>query len=75
MYARGLIGVGEDFHHESVIGTVFTGRILETAKLGDVDAVVPQITGRGWITAFANYVLDPTDPFPTGFTVGDIWAS
>jgi len=74
MYARGQIGVGEDFHHESVIGTVFTGRILETTKLGDVDAIVPQITGRGWITGFANYVLDPTDPFPTGFTVGDIWA-
>ena len=26
-----------------------------------------------WITGFANYVLDPGDPFPNGFTVGDIW--
>lgn len=73
MYARGEIGIGEDFRHESVTGTVFIGRILERAKLGDVDAIVPQITGHGWITGFANYVLDPTDPFPTGFTVGDIW--
>ena len=52
---------------------MFIGRILERAKLGDVDAIMPQITGHGWITGFANYVLDPTDPFPTGFTVGDIW--
>lgn len=73
MFARGQIAIGEDFRHESVTGTVFTGRILETVKLGDVDAIVPQITGHGWITGFANYVLDPTDPFPTGFTVGDIW--
>ena len=37
-------------------------------------AVVPQITGQAWITGIADYVVDPTDPFPDGFTVGDIWA-
>lgn len=66
MYARGEVGIGEDFRPESVTGTVFTGRILDKVKLGDVDAIVPQITG------FANYVRAPTDPFPTGFTVADI---
>ena len=39
-----------------------------------VPAVVPTITGQAWITGFARYVVDPTDPFPDGFTVGDIWA-
>ncbi|HCK35268.1 MAG TPA: hypothetical protein DHW20_08885, partial [Gemmatimonadetes bacterium] len=38
-------------------------------------AVVPTLTGTAWITGFAEYVVDPEDPFPTGFTVGDIWSS
>jgi proline racemase len=35
---------------------------------------VPTITGTGWITGIGQYVIDPTDPFPEGFTVGDLWA-
>jgi proline racemase len=73
MYARGELGIGADFRHESIIDTVFTGRLVETVRLGDVSAVVPEITGHAWITGFASYVVDPTDPFPAGFTVGDIW--
>jgi proline racemase len=34
---------------------------------------VPTISGRAWITGFGNYVLEADDPFPEGFTVGDIW--
>jgi proline racemase len=75
MHARGQIGVGETFTHESVIGTTFTGRVLETATVGDKPAIVPEIAGQGWITAFHQYVLDPTDPFPTGYRVGDLWHS
>jgi proline racemase len=73
MHARNQLRVGAEFRHESIIDTVFTGRLVDTVKLGDVTAVVPEITGHGWITGFAGYVVDPTDPFPTGFTVGDIW--
>ena len=36
-------------------------------------AIVPTIAGSAWIMGFSSYVLDPTDPFPEGFTVGDIW--
>ena len=53
--------------------TVFTGRLVEEARVGERAAVVPEITGTGYIYAFASYVVDPTDPFPEGFTVGDIW--
>lgn len=73
MHARGQLRVGAEFRHESIIDTVFTGRLVDTVKLGDVTAVVPEITGHAWITGFASYVVDPTDPFATGFTVGDIW--
>ena len=42
--------------------------------MGAYDAVVPSLSGQAWITGFAQYVVDPEDPFPDGFTVGDIWA-
>jgi proline racemase len=74
LHARGRLRIGEDFRHEGILGTVFTGRLLEETRMGDLAAVVPQITGQAWITGFADYVVDPTDPFPDGFTIGDIWA-
>jgi proline racemase len=73
LHARGLLGIGDDFRHEGVLGTVFIGRIVEETVVGPYPAVVPAITGTGWITGFAQYVVDPTDPFPDGWTVGDIW--
>lgn len=73
LHAKGQLGLDQDFVHEGILGTVFTGRLLERARSGDRDAVVPQLSGQAWITGFAQYVVDPGDPFPNGFTVGDIW--
>jgi proline racemase len=73
MHARGEIAVGEPFLHSSIIGTRFTGEIVATAEVGGRPAVVPAITGSAWITAFHQYVLDPTDPFPTGYRLSDSW--
>jgi proline racemase len=73
MHARGQIEVGETLVHESLIGTEFIGRIRGTATAGGKPAVLPTITGSAWITAFHQYVLDPSDPFPTGFRLGDLW--
>lgn len=73
LHARGLLGLDRDFRHEGVLSTVFTGRLVEETHVGAYPAVVPTITGQAWITGFASYVLDPEDPFPEGFTVGDIW--
>jgi proline racemase len=70
LWARGELALGADFVHESVISTRFTGRLLGETTVGGRPAVVPQITGRAWITGRAEYVLDPTDPFPEGFAVG-----
>ena len=75
LYARGALGLDQDFRHEGVLGTVFTGRLVEETSVGPYTAVVPEITGRAWITGFAQYVVDPEDPFPEGFTVGDIWGA
>jgi len=73
LHARGMLPLDRDFHHEGVLGTVFTGRLVEETMVGPYRAVVPTLSGQAWITGFSSYVVDPTDPFPEGFTVGDIW--
>lgn len=73
LYARGKLGLHEDFHHEGILGTVFTGRLVEETRVGPYRAVVPMLSGRAWVTGFASYVVADDDPFPEGFTVGDIW--
>ncbi len=73
LHARGDLKLDEDFVHEGILGTTFTGRLIEETSVGSYPAVVPTLSGRAWITGFANYVLEQDDPFPNGFTVGDIW--
>ncbi|HLC03474.1 MAG TPA: proline racemase family protein [Anaerolineales bacterium] len=73
LYARGELGLNQDFRHEGLLGTIFTGRLLEETKVGGYRAVVPTLSGQAWITGLSNYVVDPDDPFPEGFTIGDIW--
>lgn len=73
LHARGRLAIGEDLVHEGILGTRFVGRLIEETRVGGRPAVVPTLTGRAWITGRATYLLDPTDPFPEGFTVGDLW--
>jgi proline racemase len=73
LYAKGQLPLHRDFVHEGILGTTFTGRLIEETRVGSYAAVVPTLSGQAWITGFAQYVLDPEDPFPDGFTVGDIW--
>ena len=75
LHAKGKLPLQQDFVHEGILGTTFTGRLIEETRVGPYAAVVPTLSGQAWITGFANYVVDPEDPFPNGFTVGDIWAS
>ncbi|MBZ5728944.1 MAG: proline racemase family protein [Acidobacteriia bacterium] len=73
LHARGMLPLQRDFVHEGILGTTFTGRLLAETRVGPYAAVVPALSGQAWITGFAQYVVDPEDPFPEGFTVGDIW--
>ena len=68
--ARGELAIGEDFVHGSLIGTTFTGRLVERATVGGFPAVVPTVRGRAWLTGIGHYLLDPEDPFPAGFLIG-----
>jgi proline racemase len=69
LHARGLLAPGEDFVNESFIGSRFVGRILGETTVGDRPGILPEVTGRAWITGTAQYLLDPTDPYPAGFVV------
>jgi proline racemase len=73
LHARGRLGLGQRFRHEGILGTVFEGCLVEETKVAEYPAVVPTITGSAWISAISQYVLDAEDPFPEGFTVGDLW--
>jgi proline racemase len=70
LHARGELGVGQDFVNESVLGTRFTGRIVEETTIAGRPAIVPEITGRAWITGMGQYLLADDDPFPAGFRLG-----
>jgi proline racemase len=75
LHAKGQLPLHQDFVHEGILGTTFTGRLIAQTRVGPYAAVVPTISGRAWITGIAQYVLDSDDPFPNGYTVGDIWGS
>lgn len=75
LYAKGELALNQPFRHEGILGGVYTGELVRTEKIGDRDAVVPTISGQAWITGYCTYVLDADDPYPNGFTIGDIWAS
>lgn len=67
--ARGELPLHTEFVNESFIGTRFTGRLVDSTEVGGLAAVVPEFSGRAWITGTASYLLDPTDPFPHGFVL------
>lgn len=67
LHARGELPLNRDFENESFLGRSFIGRLVGETTVGDKPAVVPEITGRAWVTGTAQYMLDPTDPFPAGF--------
>jgi proline racemase len=73
LYAKGKLGLNEDFVHEGILGTLFTGRLVAETKVGPYTAVVPTLSGQAWIYGMSSYVMPPDDPFPEGYTVGDIW--
>ncbi|NEE03348.1 proline racemase family protein [Phytoactinopolyspora halotolerans] len=67
LWARGELPLNRDFVNESFIGSRFIGRLVSETTVAGRPAVVPTITGRAWVTGIGQYMLDPADPFPTGF--------
>lgn len=74
LHAKGELPLGRDFRHQGILGNIYTGRLVEEARIGDRPAVVPTVSGTSWIYGINTIVLDNDDPFVEGFTVGDTWA-
>ena len=66
---RGELGVGDSFVHESIIGSLFKGKVEAQTEVGPYPAIVPSIAGQAWITGYNTIFLDDRDPFVKGFTV------
>jgi proline racemase len=73
MHARAEIGVGETVLMRSVIDSEFQATIAGTTTLGSRPAVLPRISGRAWIHGLYQLGVDPSDPYPLGFTLPDLW--
>ena len=73
LHARGELGLNERFVHRSILDTEFECRVVQTARAGNVDAVIPEVSGRAWLTGVSYYGVDPDDPFPNGYRLADTW--
>jgi proline racemase len=73
LHARGELVDGYVLRHENLLGEYFSGRMLGTAMIGGQLGIRTTIAGRAFVTGLSQLLLDTEDPFPTGFTLGDIW--
>lgn len=70
LHARGELEVGESIEVDGIVDEAFGGRVLRTARVGQLDAVVPEITGRAHVTGRGEFLIDPRDPLAEGFLLG-----
>ena len=73
LHAKGQLPLHQDFVHEGILGTTFTGRLIAQTRVGSHPAVIPTISGSAWITGTHQHMLDPTDPYPAGYRLSDTW--
>jgi trans-L-3-hydroxyproline dehydratase len=66
-YSRGELGLNEPFVVESILGTCFTGEVVETTRFGEYDAIIPRVTGTAHICGRNELLIDPADPLKDGF--------
>ena len=71
--ARGHMNTGQKLRATSIINSVFEGQIVRATQVGGKPAIVPTISGRGWITGTHQHMLEPTDPWPQGYRLSDTW--
>ncbi|MFN6951886.1 MAG: 4-hydroxyproline epimerase [Albidovulum sp.] len=69
LVAKGKLKVGDDFHHESIIGSIFKGRVEAAATVAGRDAIIPSVAGWARMTGYNTIFIDDRDPFAHGFVV------
>ena len=66
-HARGELPLGQEITIESIIATSFSGKVVETTKVGTVPAIIPQVSGTAYITGRNEFLIEPDDPLSSGF--------
>ena len=69
LFQKGKLKIGEEFIHESYIGSKFTGKIASESRVGDFKAIVPSIKGWAKVFGYNKIVIDEDDPYAHGFQV------
>jgi len=75
LHAKGEMGLKDRLTIVSLIGSTFVGRILGQTTVGDYAAIIPELSGRAWITGIHQHMLDPSDPWPEGYRLTDTWGA
>ncbi|MEM6301250.1 MAG: proline racemase family protein [Pseudomonadota bacterium] len=73
MHVRGQVSLGTEVRFQSILGSEFRASIVRETRVGETRAIVPRVSGRAWITGTSQLMLDPHDPWPTGYRLGDTW--
>ena len=73
MHARGEAGVGDVLVHEGILGTRFRATLTGVTRVGTTRAIESTVAGSAWVTGISQVGLDPSDPFPEGYTLADTW--
>ena len=73
LWAKGEMATGDIYVARSIIGSEFHCRIAAETSIADRAAIVPEISGRAWITGVHQHMLDSSDPWPEGYRLGDTW--
>ncbi|SEM62117.1 proline racemase [Pseudomonas sp. ok272] len=69
LYLRGQIGKDDVLINESVIGSVFSAKVIKETMVGEFPAVIPEVSGTAYICGFCNWIIDDRDPQKNGFLV------
>ena len=73
--ARGIAHEGDRFVATSLIDSEFVVELIGTTTVGDRPAVLPRISGRGWVVGTRTAAIDATDPYQRGFVLSDVWGT
>ena len=73
MAARGQAAVGRAVHRDVADRPEFVVELIGTATVGDRPAVLPRISGRGFVVGSRTRAVDPNDPYPLGYALSDLW--
>jgi 4-hydroxyproline epimerase len=69
LVAKGKLAVGDDYIHESIIGSLFKGRVESATTVAGKPAIIPSIAGWARVTGINTIFIDDRDPFAHGFVV------